>query len=135
MIKLILVLGLTFFISQTFKFVIDSFSMGKLYFWSYLQDGGMPSTHSAVVTSLTLVVYFNQGFSLLFFVVFVFSLIILNDAMKVRYETELEAKDLNKVMRKLHILHKTLNERVGHKPLQVLAGIMLGFIISLIFYL
>ncbi len=135
MMKLILVLGLTFFISQTFKFIIDSFNRGNLYFWSYLQDGGMPSTHSAVVTSLSLIVYFNQGFSLLFFVVFVFSLIILNDAMKVRYETELEAKELNKVMKKLHIVHRTLNERVGHKPFQVFAGIILGFIVSLLFYL
>ena len=93
------------------------------------QFGGFPSAHTAFVTSLTYTVYVFEGASsLLFALSFVFSLLFLFDAMRVRYEAGRHAQELNRMLGE-----KKYIERLGHTPFQVFAGIVFGIAISFFF--
>ncbi|RJQ18176.1 divergent PAP2 family protein [Candidatus Woesearchaeota archaeon] len=132
MIAVILVLVVV--LSQTIKTAVHAFKHG-FDIRILTSDGGFPSTHCALVTALTFIVYFEQGLSVLFFAVLVFSLLVVNDSVKVRRETGEEAKLLNILVRKEHIAGKKLSEHEGHSPAQAFAGIILGFLITLLFYI
>jgi hypothetical protein len=95
----------------------------RKYLWS---SGGMPSVHAVFVTSLSTLVGWFQGFqSLLFAVSFVFSLIVLYDAMHVRLEAGKHAKILNTLMSPKG-KYQTLNPHIGHTFSEVLVGSILG---------
>jgi acid phosphatase family membrane protein YuiD len=86
------------------------------------QSGGMPSSHSAFVTSLLIIVANRTGTqSVAFAISFVFAAIVWYDAMSVRREVGLQAEVLNKLQRKKHF-----QERVGHSFMQVIVGILFG---------
>ena len=92
--------------------------------------GGMPSTHSALVSSLFAIMLFETGFSALSLIAFILFVIVITDSMGVRRTAGEEAKMLNKIIRleklKIHKLHYAL----GHRPIEVLAGIALGFFVA-----
>ena len=101
-------------------------------------SGGMPSSHSTFVTSLSTLVGMDFGFdSIEFAVVAVFSMIIMYDASGVRRAVGKQAVILNKIVddlhHKKHIEHKRLKELVGHTPIEVFFGAILGIITALIF--
>ena len=90
------------------------------------KPGGMPSSHSAFVTSLLIVVGKKLGTtSAEFAIAFVFAAIVWYDAMSVRREVGLQAQVLNSLQHKKH-----LRERLGHSFAQVLAGIGFGAMIT-----
>ena len=102
-------------------------------------SGGMPSSHSATVCALAVSSGFCYGLSSFEFAVsFVLATIVMYDAIGVRQETGKQSKLLNKIMEqnllKLdnHEFQKRLKEFVGHTPLQVLAGAVLGMILAVI---
>lgn len=90
--------------------------------------GGMPSTHSTVVSSVTTALYLEQGASLLFQAALIFSLIIVFDAIYVRHPIGEHARVLNKLSK------NSFSERIGHTPKEVLAGIVLGIILATVYY-
>ncbi|MGV8150689.1 MAG: divergent PAP2 family protein [Candidatus Woesearchaeota archaeon] len=97
-----------------------------------LQNGGMPSSHSAVVSSITAAIYLMQGLSGTFFVSLVFSLIVISDAFMLRYNVGIQAQELNILLKKskrnpIKIVH-------GHTFAQVIGGIILGIAVSTILY-
>ena len=104
--------------------------------------GGMPSSHSATVCALvaaTAIVYGPGGFELPMAVFFAF--IVMYDAMGVRRETGEQAKVLNEMLTAFRDIGKTLQTRdpmdqfkelVGHTPLQVLIGAVLGIIMGFV---
>ena len=95
----------------------------RKYLWS---SGGMPSVHAVFVTSLTTLAGWIQGFqSLLFAVSFVFSLIVLYDAMHVRQEAGKHAILLNTLMNE-NKKYLPLNSHIGHTFSEVLVGSILG---------
>lgn len=101
--------------------------------------GGMPSAHSAMVCSLTMgVAHISRIDSPLFAVVVCFAAIVMYDAMGVRRAAGEQAKVINKVVDTLErnegteIADKDLKEYLGHTPLEVLAGALLGFVVWLI---
>ena len=95
-------------------------------------DGGMPSSHSATVMATVVatgMTYGVAGFQ--FAIAFVVAIIVMHDAMGVRRETGKQAKVLNDMMELFQDMGKmtvedTLKEFVGHTPLQVLMGAILG---------
>ena len=96
-------------------------------------SGGMPSSHSSTVCALTTAASYRYGVSSFEFAIsFVLSMIVMYDAMGVRRETGKQAKLLNSILLenplKLNgeILQEKLKEYVGHTPLQVTAGAILG---------
>lgn len=111
----------------------------KLDFKRIFGSGGMPSSHSAGVTSLSVMVLRVCGFaSAEFAIAVVFSLIVMYDAAGVRRATGEHATIINKMM-KLHndgesvFGDKYLKELVGHSPFQVTMGAILGGLIGILY--
>jgi len=100
------------------------------------KTGGMPSSHSALVISITTSIAFTSGLSSdVFALSFFFALVVIRDAMGVRRSAGLQAKALNslgtRISRRLHIPFKTVKEIHGHTFPQVFAGSLMGFFIAL----
>lgn len=100
-------------------------------------SGGMPSSHSSTVCALTTAASYRYGVSSFEFAIsFVLSMIVMYDAMGVRRETGKQAKLLNSILLenplKLNgeFLQEKLKEYVGHTPLQVIAGAILGILLA-----
>ncbi|MBQ7291133.1 MAG: divergent PAP2 family protein [Clostridia bacterium] len=96
-------------------------------------DGGMPSGHSATVGGLAMMCALRAGFgSPIFAIAFVLATIVCHDAMNVRYESGKQAEILNDLVEwfndtmKVGFTEKKLKEFLGHTPLQVLVGVLLG---------
>jgi len=128
-------LGLIF--SQILKFTLESIKYKRLCLERLLDgSGGMPSTHSSFVSSLTTTIFLEYGLSSIYFAIsLIFSLVIIYDSMGVRYEAGKQAEVLNDIVEKMNFNKKIeeLKEKVGHKPIEVLCGVMLGISIALIF--
>jgi acid phosphatase family membrane protein YuiD len=102
-------------------------------------DGGMPSSHSATVMALVTATFFYFGAgSFEFAIAGVMALIVMHDAMGVRRETGIQAKVINNMMDWFQQMdsdipvEEKLKEFVGHTPLQVLFGAILGIIVGTI---
>ena len=94
-----------------------------------LGSGGMPSVHSALVTSLTTAIGIKYSVgSDLFLVCLVFACIIIYDAINVRFEAGQHAKALNKLT---HGENYTFNESIGHLPKEAFIGSCLGILTAI----
>ena len=126
-------------VAQFLKTIIDcmlnkSFSPERL-----VGSGGMPSSHSSTVCALVVSSGLCFGVSSFEFAVsFILAAIVMYDATGVRRETGKQAKLLNMIMEqdifKLNMeqFQEKLKEFVGHTPLQVFAGAILGIILALL---
>lgn len=105
-------------------------------------SGGMPSSHSATVCSLAAAVSFEYGAAgFEFAMAAIFAIVVMYDAMGVRRETGIQAKLLNDMLKVFEDMgreeisaHDKLKEFVGHTPLQVLMGAILGIGIAVLMY-
>jgi uncharacterized protein len=117
--------------SQTIKIVLGTVRERKFDFRWLLGTGGMPSTHAAGVTALSLSVGLQQGFdSPLFAVAVSFTVIILFDAQGVRRSSGRQAQVLNKILEDIYFKRRIQDERVkellGHTPVEVMGGMFVG---------
>lgn len=99
------------------------------------RTGGMPSSHAAVVTSMTAAVGFSEGIGSNLFAVSLFvAMVVMRDAMGVRRASGLQARALNQlgkqVSEKNEIEFHAVKEIQGHAPLEVIVGAFLGIFIS-----
>ncbi len=120
-------------VAQVCKAVIHAIINKKIVWERLVGDGGMPSAHSATVTSLATVSALSFGFgSFEFAVTALLAIIVCHDAMGVRLETGKQAVLLNELIKAFEALSTEelpevkLKEFVGHTPVQVLAGILVG---------
>ena len=104
-------------------------------------SGGMPSSHSSTVCSLAVTAAFIYGIhSFEFAISIVLAIIVMHDAMGVRLETGKQAKVINAMLMenpfswKGEVFEQNLKELVGHTPLQVLCGALLGIVIGLLMH-
>ncbi len=107
------------------KIVVEYSRTGR---WTsgMFQPGGMPSSHSAFVTSLLIVIARKLGVeSTEFAIAFVFACVVWYDAISLRRSVGEQAEVLNRLQHKLH-----LRERVGHSSKEVAAGIVFGAIVT-----
>lgn len=119
-------------VAQILKFLIGV-ARGNTSLASLWQAGGMPSGHSAIVSCLFFSVLIDQGSdSLILGVVAVFGGIVLYDAMGVRRQASIHADLLNDLAKENDWNIPVLNEHIGHTPMQVLGGIILGSLISFV---
>ncbi|MCD8223842.1 MAG: divergent PAP2 family protein [Clostridiales bacterium] len=124
--------------AQVLKTLID-FGLNKSFSPERLVgSGGMPSSHSATVCALTISAAFCEGVrSVAFAISFVFASVVMYDAIGVRQETGKQARLLNLIMEQdifkldSEQFQAHLKEFVGHTPLQVLAGALLGILVTL----
>jgi uncharacterized protein len=132
-----LVLALVAVVSvQLFKFVIYWARSGRPDFTRLVGTGGMPSSHSASVTAVTLSVGMEVGWnSALFGAVAFFSLVIMYDATGIRRAAGIQARILNRMLDELKDYHKLepvrLKELLGHTPLEVFFGAAYGALIAI----
>jgi uncharacterized protein len=131
--KIAIVIILCIVLSQLIKFILDGMRYG-FSSKSLIKDGGFPSTHSTLVSGLSAAVYFEQGFSILFFVAATFAIIVCVDANRARKEIGDEAKAINKIIIKEKMFFPRLFEGEGHTLGQVMGGVVFGIVIALIIY-
>jgi uncharacterized protein len=106
-------------------------------FRRFVETGGMPSAHSAAVSALSMAVGMRSGFnSVLFAVTLYFSLIVMYDAAGLRRAAGRQAAILNRLMHEHFVEAEAdrhrLMELLGHTPLQVLVGAILGVASALV---
>ena len=123
----------SWFLAQVLKTIIHAVINRKFVLERMVGDGGMPSGHSATVTSLAVISALSYGFdSHQFAVTALLAIIVCHDAMGVRLETGKQAMILNELVKAFEELNSEdlpevkLKEFVGHTPIQVIAGILLG---------
>ena len=128
--------------AQCLKLLIYWIVNKKLDFERLIGDGGMPSSHSATVTSVALMTGMISGFdSAVFGIAFILAIVVMHDASGVRLETGKQAKVINELVEVFKDLGKNslspedkLKEFVGHTHIQVAAGFCLGIIVTLIYF-
>ena len=122
---------------QLFKFITDFVINRKPNFRRLFGAGGMPSSHSAVVATLTTLIGKEYGLGNgIFAVSFVFSLIVMYDAAGVRRAAGKQAHLLNKIIETPGLTGVEVQERLvevlGHTPLQVIVGAIIGITVGLL---
>lgn len=129
------------FTAQIIKLIIFAV-LNKEWRWErIIGDGGMPSAHSATVTAMAVSAGITYGFgSSVFAVSAILAIIVMHDAMGVRRETGKQALLLREMLDIFQTDHELKFEEqlkifVGHTPLQVTAGAVIGCIVGIIFSL
>jgi len=124
------------FLAQFIKFIIHLVRDKKLDFRKLVSSGGMPSSHSAITVCLATVTGINYGFdSAAFAISVILSFIVMADAAGVRRAAGKQAEVLNKIIyhsREIRV-DKELKVLLGHTPIQVIAGAILGILVGAAF--
>ena len=128
-------------VAQVLKTIIHAIVYKELDLLRLFGDGGMPSGHSATVTSLATLSALSFGpDSFEFAVTVILAIIVCHDAMGVRLETGKQAIAIKELIAAFELLspqkfsEDNLKEFVGHTPIQVLAGILLGIANACVMY-
>ncbi|MDD3032536.1 MAG: divergent PAP2 family protein [Candidatus Pacebacteria bacterium] len=124
----ILIPLVAWFITQTIKVVIIAIKDKKFNFELYFIPGGFPSSHSAFVTALCVVVGMMSGFdSTIFGVSLGFTVFVLYDASVIRRAAQKQARSLNELMQFVNIKKmEPLRDVLGHSFFEVLSGSIIG---------
>ena len=122
---------------QLFKLIYDLVTTKKFNFKRILGAGGMPSSHSAVVTCLATLVGKSQGVNTpIFAISVIFAFVVMFDAAGVRRAAGKQAKLLNKIIETPGLtgveVQEKLVEVLGHTPFQVIVGAIIGIIVGII---
>jgi uncharacterized protein len=126
------------FSAQGVKLLVELLRHRKLNVRVLVETGGMPSSHSALVTALATEVGLERGWSSLeFAIATVFAFIVMYDAAGVRQAAGKQARILNQMIEELfagdhHLTETRLKELLGHTPVQVIVGAAFGVFISLL---
>ena len=134
----ILISALTaWFIAQAVKPFIG-YSRTRRWNWGlWFSAGGMPSSHSALMSSTALSAGLFEGFdSAAFAIAVAIMMIVVYDATGVRRQAGMHAERINRIINEIFtgqpISEKELKEVLGHTPRQVIAGVFLGLLVALI---
>ncbi|PIQ89157.1 MAG: hypothetical protein COV72_04530 [Candidatus Omnitrophica bacterium CG11_big_fil_rev_8_21_14_0_20_42_13] len=125
------------FIAQSIKVFVGIITKKKFDFRWFVGTGGMPSAHASGASALATATGIHFGFaSPLFALAVMFALVTMFDAQGVRRSTGKQAELLNRVMEDIYwkgrIQENRLKELIGHTPLQVIMGSILGISIALV---
>ena len=137
--KVFWVCVLSWFIAQAIKVIIFFFQTKKIDLKLFFSSGGMPSSHSAFVSCLTTAIGLKNGFDCdLFALCMVLSLIVMYDASGVRRAAGKQAAVINVIVENIESLgikiDAKLKELLGHSPIEVFGGAILGIIIAVCFF-
>ena len=126
-------------LSQIIKILIHRFKEKRWNFWYFFVAGGMPSTHSATVTALTLGVGLEVGLrTALFTACLAFAYIVIYDAAVIRRAAGKHAELINRIAEEVYSKHQVrvekLKEILGHNLLEVFSGMLFGIATTLVVY-
>lgn len=129
---------LAWFIAQVIKVIIKLIRTRVIDLKLIIGSGGMPSSHSAIVTSMATSIGYIHGFESSYFAMAaVLSMIVMYDATGIRRAAGKQAEVLNVLIHKMGDpelpIDKKLKELLGHTPLQVLMGALLGISVGAFF--
>ena len=126
--KYLIIPFITSIVCQSIKILIETIKYKKINIERFFDGmGGMPSTHSSLVSSLTTIIYIDYSFtSPIFAISLFFSLIVIYDSMGIRYESGKQAEVIN------NTLGPNLKEPLGHKPIETLIGVLFGIVLSIL---
>lgn len=133
--KYLLIPCCVWFSVQVYKVITELIITKKFNFKRLMGAGGMPSSHSAVVTTLAAMIGKTQGYeSPLFALAVIFSFIVMYDAAGVRRAAGKQAKLLNKIIQTPGLTGMQVSEKLvevlGHSPIQVFVGALIGIIVG-----
>ncbi|QNO16162.1 divergent PAP2 family protein [Alkalicella caledoniensis] len=127
-------------IAQTLKVIIELLINREFNAHRFVGSGGMPSSHSALVMGLTTTLAIDLGWNdPITAVAFIFALVVMYDAAGVRRAAGKQAKILNLIISELQQGNKLVDEKeklkelLGHTPVEVIAGALLGFLVPYLF--
>lgn len=127
------------FFAQCIKVFLGVLREKKFNFRWFIGTGGMPSSHAAGATALATICGMKIGFdSATFALAAVFAMVTMFDAQGVRRATGQQAEILNKILEDIYWKGKVeaerLKELIGHTPVEVLMGSIIGLLIALVMY-
>ncbi len=127
-------------LAQVIKVPLDFVRTKRVNWAVLLSVGGMPSSHSSLVTAMAYGVGLRAGFdSQMFAVAMILAIVVVYDAAGIRRQAGKHAAVINAMIEDLAAGHplkeEQLREVLGHTPLQVLAGILLGIIVAQAFWM
>jgi len=124
-------------IAQTIKVITGVIRQRRFDFRWFVGTGGMPSAHATGASCLATAIGLEYGFNSVHFALAVsFAIVVMFDAQGVRRATGRQARILNKLMDDIYwqgrIQENRLRELIGHTPVEVIVGFLLGVIIALL---
>lgn len=136
--KCIYIPFLLWLVVQIFKVVTELVKYKRLNVKRIVGAGGMPSSHSAIVCSIATLIGKDYGFdSGIFALAVIFAFVVMYDATGVRRAAGKQARILNKILETPGLttgeVQGKLIEALGHTPIQVFVGAILGIIVGFIF--
>lgn len=147
-IAVILIVLTSLIFTQVVKFLAYSLYSRRFRWDMLISTGGMPSSHSALVTSLfasILLFTIEKGdFSNAYYIPIslVLAMVVVHDSMGIRYEASKHAQLLNRIVNDLEAdkknelgYEKDLKEYLGHKPVEAMVGVLFGIIWGIIGFL
>lgn len=130
---------IAWFVAQTLKILTFLIFQKKLDFKRFISSGGMPSSHTASTVAATVEILILYGSSsVAFALAVIFTVIVMYDAQGVRRQAGEHARILNVIIDTWEeengkLLDKDLKELLGHTPLEVLGGIVLGILVGIVY--
>lgn len=130
---------LAWIIGQFLKFPLE-YILNKRWNWGIMfSSGGLPSSHSSLVTAVTLTIGLQDGFdSSVFALSAAIAMIVIYDAAGVRRQAGIHAERINTIMQTFfesgQFPEKELKEMLGHTPFEVITGVILGILIGLLLW-
>ncbi len=131
--KILLTVLLAGFGAQLVKLIVLWFRHKTLTWHDLIVTGGMPSSHSAFVVALASIIYLQEGTTSAFAISLVLALIVIRDAFGVRRSVGMEGKAIEKLFR-MHKIRSRFHYSLGHTPVQVGVGALVGLVIALLVY-
>jgi len=133
--KIFLAIIIAGIFAQLLKIIIFKFKHNqKFHINDLIVTGSMPSSHSALVTSLVIIIGFTEGLTTIFFLSAVFAVVIIRDAFGVRRTAGEEGKIIDKIIKASKLKIKSYHYSLGHKPSEVAVGILIGIASAILVY-
>jgi uncharacterized protein len=132
-LELITIPIVTIFLAQMLKLATDDYKGNFNIINIFGRYGGMPSTHATYLASLGTLLAWGYNFnSAAFALWFMLTVIVLRDAMGLRQEVSRHTLAIEEIAKKTNFTIPKLTRRVGHKPIEVIAGTLFGISITII---
>ena len=117
---------------QLVKVVLFLFKHGRVHWLDLIATGGMPSSHSALVTGLVTIIYLTEGLTSVFFVALALMFVVIVDAMGVRRTAGEEGMVIRRLIKHTKMKLKEPHFSMGHTPAQVFVGGVLGILVAIV---
>ena len=136
--RVLVVAFLAWLLAQTLKLLVYVYRDRRLDLRHLVSSGGMPSSHSALVTALATATAITEGpRSAVFAIAVIFAAVVMYDAAGVRQAVSIQARILNRMLDEIFVEQrfneKRLRELIGHSPIEVVIGGGLGLLVAWLF--